>query len=186
MGGFGSTRWNWVSTKGTVEANLPLDINRLNRAGCLGPGYGGGWEWTRDGEQVASLRFWRDANGFVLSYRVRRQGGEWQNVEQSTRIVWVPCRFGGSRPYFVCPGIVNGIACGHRVTKLHGAGTYFLCRHCYRLAYASQREDRMTERCGGPIRFACSLAESRGLRRFSLLDLRGCITGLTSAFNSLH
>jgi len=142
MGGFGSTRWNWVSTKGTVEANLPLDINRLNRAGCLGPGYGGGWEWTRDGEQVASLRFWRDANGFVLSYRVRRQGGEWQNVEQSTRIVWVPCRFGGSRPYFVCPGIVNGIACGHRVTKLHGAGTYFLCRHCYRLAYASQREDR--------------------------------------------
>ena len=26
--------------------------------------------------------------------------------------------------------------------KLYGAGTYFLCRHCYRLAYASQREDR--------------------------------------------
>ena len=53
----------------------------------------------------------------------------------------MPCRFGGARPYFVCPGIVNGIACGRRVVKLYGAGAYFLCRHCYRLAYASQRED---------------------------------------------
>jgi hypothetical protein len=51
MGGFGSTRWNWVSTKGTVEANPSLDIDRLNRAGCLRPGYRGGWKWTRDGEQ---------------------------------------------------------------------------------------------------------------------------------------
>jgi hypothetical protein len=35
---------------------------------------------------------------------------------------------------------VNWQACGRRVAKLHGAGRYFLCRHCYRLAYASQRE----------------------------------------------
>jgi hypothetical protein len=42
----------------------------------------------------------------------------------------------------VCPGVVNGFACGRRVIKLYGAGTYILCRHCYRLAYASQREDR--------------------------------------------
>jgi hypothetical protein len=73
---------------------------------------------------------------------VRRHGEEWQDVEQPTPIVWMPCRFGGVRPYFVCPGIVNGIACGRRVLKLYGAGTYFLCCHCYRLAYASQREDR--------------------------------------------
>ena len=25
--------------------------------------------------------------------------------------------------------------------KLHGPGRYFLCRHCYRLAHASQSED---------------------------------------------
>jgi hypothetical protein len=34
----------------------------------------------------------------------------------------MPCRFGGVRPYFVCPGIVNGIACGRRVLKLYGCG----------------------------------------------------------------
>lgn len=88
------------------------------------------------------LEFRRDGNALVLSYRVRRQGEEWEDVEQPTPIVWMPCRFGGSRPYFVCPGIVSGIACGRKVAKLYGAGTYFLCRHCYRLAYASQREDR--------------------------------------------
>jgi hypothetical protein len=65
-------------------------------------------------------------------------GGEWQDVD--VRIVRIPCRFGGARPYFICPGVVNGITCGRRVAKLHGAGRYFLCRHCYRLAHASQRE----------------------------------------------
>jgi hypothetical protein len=142
MGGFGSTRWGWVSTKDTVESSRSLDINRLNRAGCLHPGYRGGWEWTRDGERVASIWFWRNGDRLILSYRVRPHDGEWQDVEQSTRIVWMPCRFGGARPYFVCPGVVNGIVCGRRIAKLYGAGTYFLCRRCHQLAYASQREDR--------------------------------------------
>jgi hypothetical protein len=98
--------------------------------------------FSLSGEPIASIRFQRDGDALILSYRVQRLGGEWRDVEQPTRIVWMPCRFGGVRPYFVCPGIVNGIACGRRVAKLYGAGTYFLCRNCYRLAYASQREDR--------------------------------------------
>ena len=35
---------------------------------------------------------------------------------------------------------MNGVTCGRRVAKLHGPGRYFLCRHCYRLAHASQSE----------------------------------------------
>jgi hypothetical protein len=69
-----------------------------------------------------------------------RIGSDGENVAENVRIVRVACRFGGSRPYFVCPGVVNGIACGRRVVKLYGAGRYFLCRHCYRLAYDSQSE----------------------------------------------
>ena len=71
---------------------------------------------------------------------MRIGGGEWEDVAETVRIVRVPCRFGGSRPYFICPGVVNGISCGRRVAKLHGPGRYFLCRHCYRLAHASQSE----------------------------------------------
>ena len=54
-------------------------------------------------------------------------------------IVHLPCRFGGSRVYFLCPG-PRGTDCGRRVTKLHLSNRYFLCRHCTKLAYASQFE----------------------------------------------
>jgi len=30
--------------------------------------------------------------------------------------------------------------CGRSVNNLYGAGRLFACRHCYQLAYASQRE----------------------------------------------
>ena len=50
------------------------------------------------------------------------------------------CRLGGERPWFVCSVAANRVYCGRRVTKLYGAGRLFACRHCYRLAYASQQE----------------------------------------------
>src|SRR5262249_46218317 len=87
--------------------------------------------------------------------------------EQPVPVVWNACRFGGARPYFVCPGVVNGVACGLRVTKLCLAGTYFLCRCCYGLAYASQREDRY----------------GRALRRASKIRMRlGGEADIVSAF----
>jgi hypothetical protein len=63
-------------------------------------------------------------------------------VEERVWLTWTPCHYGGRRPWFFCPGVVNGQVCGRRVAKLYGAGPYFLCRACYGLAYASQREDR--------------------------------------------
>ena len=55
-------------------------------------------------------------------------------------IVRAPCRFGGSRAYFICPG-PRGTDCGRRTTKLHLSGRYFLCRHCNHLPYACQYEN---------------------------------------------
>ena len=48
---------------------------------------------------------------------------------------WTPCNLGGQRPWFRCPAR----GCGRRVAILYG-GAIFACRHCYRLAYPSQRE----------------------------------------------
>jgi len=123
-----------------VEACRSIDVNRLHREGCLRVGWMGSWQWTRDGEKVASIHLRAEHDRLHLSYRVRSVGEEWADVDETVRIVRVACRFGGTRPYFICPGVVNGIACGRRVAKLHGSGRYFLCRHCYRLAYASQSE----------------------------------------------
>jgi hypothetical protein len=139
MGGFGSGRHSG-SGRDTVEASRSIDVNRLRKAGCLRAPFAGGWQWTRDGEKVASINLRAEADWLHLSYRVRTGGGEWEDVEEPVRLVRVPCRFGGERPYFICPGVVNGVACNRRVAKLHGPGRYFLCRHCYSLAYSSQSE----------------------------------------------
>jgi len=139
MGGFGSGRPSG-SGRDKVEYSRSIDVNRLHKAGCLTSGWTRGWQWTQDGEKVASINLRAEPDRLHLSYRVRIAGGEWESIEEPVRIVRVPCRFGGARPYFICPGVVNGIACGRRVAKLHGPGRYFLCRHCYRLAHASQSE----------------------------------------------
>src|ERR1700729_3074598 len=67
-------------------------------------------------------------------------GSEMDSNQRYASPYCLPCRFGGARPYFACPSVVNGIACRRRVTKLYGPGRYFLCRHCYRLVHASQSE----------------------------------------------
>jgi hypothetical protein len=142
MGGFGSGRPSG-SGKSTVESCRSINVNRLHKEGCLVPGWSGGWEWKRDGERVAWISVRTEENRLVLNYRFKRNDEDWQSIEEPVRIIRVPCSYGGSRPYFICPGVVNGITCGRRVVKLYGPGRYFLCRQCYRLAYSSQREDRM-------------------------------------------
>ncbi len=59
-----------------------------------------------------------------------------ESMEGTAHLVWTPCNFGGSRPWFVCPG--GG--CGRRVAILYGPEPrQLLCRHCRDLNYASQR-----------------------------------------------
>jgi hypothetical protein len=139
MGGVGSGRRSGFG-RDAVESCRSLDVNRLHREGCLEVGWSGNWQWTRDGERIAWISLRAEMGRIVLSYRYRRNGGDWQDVKEHIEIEHVPWRFGGSRPYFICPGVVNGVTCGRRVVKLYGPGRYFLCRHCYRLAYASQSE----------------------------------------------
>ena len=166
MGGFGSGRAAGLG-RDTVEACRSIDVNRLHKEGCLVLGWSGGWQWTRDGEKVASINLRAEDERLHLSYRVRVAGGDWEDVNETVRIVRVACRFGGTRPYFICPGVVNGNPCGRRVVKLHGPGRYFLCRHCYRLAHASQSEG----------------AWDRALRRANKIRMRlGGEPGMASPF----
>ncbi len=143
MGGFGSGRPSG-SGRDTVEACRSIDVNRLHREGCLRAGWRGGWQWTRDGEQVASINLRAErrpaASHLSRAHRRWRLGRTWPRPSASSAS---PAASAASRPYFICPGVVNGIACGRRVAKLYGPGRYFLCRHCYRLAYASQSEGAM-------------------------------------------
>src|SRR5437764_6388366 len=160
MGGFGSTRWAGISTKNTVEASLPLDINRLNRAGCLRPGFRGAWEWTRNGKPFASIQVCWRADHLVLLYSYRENAGDWRTLEQPTPVAWTPCRFGGRRPYFLCPGA----DCGRRVSMLYSVGAGFLCRLCHQLVFRSQRQNELDRIIGRADKLRVRLGGEPGWR----------------------
>jgi hypothetical protein len=136
MGGPGSGRWR-NRTRKTVESYRMLDVNQLSEKGCLRPGWSSTCQWT-DGDEVASINLFAEADRLSLSYTLRVRDGKSEDMTETIPIVHLHCRFGGSRPYFICPG--DGTDCGRRITKLHLSRRYFLCRHCNQLAYASQYE----------------------------------------------
>ena len=153
MGGWGSGRGQ--GGKDTTSEYRALDIRRLQRCGRLSPGQQFMWQWSRGGVEVASIQIRTESDRVMLIYRSRSGGGEWQPAEYPVDLEWTGCTLGGQRPWFRCPASV----CGRRVALLYlGGSGIFACRHCYRLAYASQREttddraarraDRIRDRLG--------------------------------------
>ena len=116
-----------------------LDVNQLSQKGCLRSGCSSACQWIV-GNEVVSINLRAEAERVHLSYTVRAGDGERQAMAETVGIVHLHCRFGGSRAYFICPGPGDGTDCGRRITKLYRSRRYFLCRHCNRLAYASQYE----------------------------------------------
>lgn len=135
MGGMGSgRRWHY-GAKDATDDYRALDVRRWQRDGFLNPDWAFGWQWTRNGETMASIQVRTESDRVVLSYRHRGGGKDWKSEEYPVRLDWTPCTYGGKRAWFLCPAR----GCGRRVAILYGGGI-FACRHCYRLAYPSQRE----------------------------------------------
>jgi hypothetical protein len=85
------------------------------RVGCL---TSGGWQWTRDGKERASVGYnanvGTDSGTLTLSYSHRdRDTGERQDVECAIRLEPLPCHYGGVRWYCRCPYT------GRRALKLY-------------------------------------------------------------------
>jgi hypothetical protein len=137
MGGYGSGR---PSFKQKAEHCRSLDVNRMHQTGVLKAGSKGSWVWSQDGKETGRIDYKTEAQRIVFEYRVRFNGGEWEQITLPVPIAYAACNYGGKRPYFLCPGVVDGKHCRRRVGKLFAGGKYFLCRHCYNVAYASQSE----------------------------------------------
>ncbi len=134
MGGIGSGR-RYQGGKDTTEGSRPLDIRKLQRGGLLTPGRSFGWQWTVNDRSVADIRVHVEVERVVLIYRFRRRADvDWQDVEQAVRTEHTACTYGGVRHWWLCP------SCGRRVAILYGPGQHYACRHCWNLAYSSQRE----------------------------------------------
>jgi hypothetical protein len=136
--GGNSGRWKNRARK-TLESCLMLDVNQLSEKGCLRAGCSSTCQWMV-GNEVFSINLLAEAERLSLSYTVRVRDGESEDMAETIPIVHLPCRFGGNRACFICPGPKEGTECGRRTTKLYLSRRYFLCRHCNQLAYASQFE----------------------------------------------
>ena len=145
MGGMGSGR-GYQGGKATTSGRYQLDVRTLQRAGVLTAGGSFAWHWSRKSEAVASIQARPEADRVILSYRHQSGGNDWRPMEYPVRLEWTDCHLGGRRVWFLCPAA----GCGRRVALLYlGGAGIFACRHCYRLAYACQREtadDRVTRR----------------------------------------
>ena len=109
-----------------------LDVRRLHREGVLRDGVIGSWIWSDSatGERTGSIGY-VVGDGFVnLNYSINDQPSN-----QRIALTRTPCNYGGVRPWFVCP------VHGERVAVLYLRAGRFACRHCQRIAYASQSDD---------------------------------------------
>ena len=136
MGGMGSGRRD-QGGKDTTDDCRALDVRLFQRDGVLVAGRSFTTSWMRNGKAIASIQVKVEADRVILDYRHQRNGGEWKSQNYPVRIEWTSCNYGGSRAWFLCPAQ----GCGRRVAKLFLGSAIFACRHCYRLAYASQREN---------------------------------------------
>ncbi len=135
MGGYGSGRWR-LSTKTLTEECLSIDINELNRQSLLQPGLCYSWHWYSIPEEDASILICSCTGRLDLKYTVI-VGSITREVNDSVLLSHSTCTY-GSRPWFICPG------CGTRAGKLYLKNGLFRCRHCHRLVYHSQRQNKIS------------------------------------------
>jgi hypothetical protein len=132
MGGPGSGNWYRFDSKSLVDHYMSIDVLQLSRKVCLEPGQRYFWK-LQNGCKIA-IETKPDA--IELFYGISRNGSPREDIHITVPLSWSSCNYGGKRPWFICPGK----DCGRRVAKLYMGDKYFLCRHCYDLAYPSQRE----------------------------------------------
>jgi hypothetical protein len=137
-----------VRLQGT-ENCLSIDVRNWQRDRWLETGHCFTTSWWRRYRKDSSVgvRVLGDLGVGGRAYTVELSyswglDGHREDISYPISLSWTPCNFGGSRPWFVCPGVVNGVSCEQRVGKLYLKGRYFLCRHCHNLTYSSQQEAR--------------------------------------------
>ena len=125
----------------TCESHTSIDVREWKRRGFLRAGHLFPWFWNFQGVPCGSIFVRTEPDAVILtlwSQNPRDKKGTL--IEQRVPLTWTKCHVGGERPWFVCTLCSGGRHCGRRVAVLYGAGSFFACRNCCGLAYASQSE----------------------------------------------
>ncbi len=110
-----------------------IDIRDLHRLGQKSrTGVCVSWRWHRGGSALCSIDI-EIHDDHVTLRDVTERG---QHRTEWIVLTRTPCHYGGTRPWFCCPG------CHQRCAKLYMYRGRFLCRPCHGLGYRSQLEAR--------------------------------------------
>jgi hypothetical protein len=136
MGGLGSGGWNRTNRM-MVDEVRRICVHGLLRDGVLSSPCSSTVNWERGGQLVSSIGIVGGRARIHLHYRLRGVGLSGStHVAEDIDLDWRETRYGGMRPYLVCPG------CKKRVWHLYLCGGRNLCRRCARLTYESRRSRR--------------------------------------------
>lgn len=171
MGGFGSGRSTYATTP-TVGRSLEIDADSLTDA-VDRPGSTARKRWGEEDDPTHELRI--QFEGETTAGRAEYVRFEYDvsagwtdhptENDHRAALEYTEPHFGGARPWFRCPGVVDGDTCDRRVRKLYfpRGAKYWLCRECYDLGY-------LTARASGD---AVKTAELRYRRAFAKADVEG-------------
>ena len=79
MGGIGSGRQRCWFAGGSTDDYFSIDVRRWKRDDLLTPHQSFGWQWSRHGEVVASIRVRTEQDRVILTYRHRSGGEDWKD-----------------------------------------------------------------------------------------------------------
>jgi len=137
MGGIFSGRKPSKTAKPFPEQFVTLDIRKLQKINGLEPGEAYDLNKHKLGVKFGIFSIVVYEGCLELQYTACSHEVN-QRSPQVINIVRTPCHFGGTRPWFLCPGD----QCGRRVAILYGPNS-MLCRYCWGIAYQSQREHQI-------------------------------------------
>lgn len=126
-------RWNAKIATGDL---LSLDLACLKQLGCISPWIGFSLTWKNWGREIGSITIDLMEDSITFRFKTTSHGGQSIPVCVNVAFSFTPCHFGGQRKWFMC-------RCGRSVSRLFIQGQQVACRHCLKLAYSSQREDRL-------------------------------------------
>jgi hypothetical protein len=190
VGGLGSGSYRRLGSRARAEDCLSVDVRTWRREGWLEIGLCFTTTWrlhyrkdSSIGVRVLGDTVGLSARAVELSYSWGPEGSK-EDISYPISLSWTPCNFGGWRPWFDCPGVVEGVSCGRRVAKLYLKGRYFLCRYCHDLAYSSQQEaqrhaalrrcQRIRQKLGGTANMTEPFpSKPKGMHWKTYLRLRG-------------
>ncbi len=81
-------------------------------------------------------------------HRDTKEDGSIATVRNKVSLATSLCYYGGTRLWFLCPHLKDGMPCARRIGVLYKIGEHFACRHCFHLTYRSRNVSGINKRFG--------------------------------------